>query len=801
MAPENHGIADPSDLLRIQEKINNAVHSGQNRLAMADGLARACLEFPCLECVWIWSVASGTGKMKLEGSAGTTSSVSHLLDNLDSTAGVATHLVVGHEVILDWEDVWGEYSQIFRHANLNQVGVLPLKRGSGTIGAMGFASTTAGDFDHRLLEAMRHTLRLFGLRLEVLELEEHLAVANLNLGEVLGALEDPLIIVSKYGEILKSNFPEQAQDGAEANLDKLLPGGVRILQQYRDHLPTQGLVGGSSLNQSRLIKSNGHLIPVEVAVKKGFWHGQVAYFMSCRDISRQLVMEKERDRLGTAIEQTADSIVITNSSGSIQYTNPAFSELTGYSAEEVLGANPRILKSGRHDREFYGQMWSTIRRGEIWKGRMVNRKKNGEEYWEVISISPVRGSSGIITHYVGVKHDITHEMKLEERLRQSQKLEAIGTLAGGIAHDFNNILYALLGNSQLALDDIPENHPAHLPLMEIVKAGDRGSALVSKMMTFGQRAERQMKVTSLGPIITEVMELTRASLPSTIEIQLNLAEECPDILLDEGQIHQVVLNLCTNAAHAMTPQGGLLSLELENVAILEDTPEEILGVPAGKYLRLKVSDTGLGMDATVMNRIFEPYFTTKKPNEGTGLGLASVHGIVRNHHGRIFVESTLQEGTTFTLYFPVAKVSVPKVKVELQEEKKPMGQGRVMVVDDENMIIDVVVRGLKKMGFQVTGFTDGIEALEVFRENPAAFDVVVTDQTMPGITGFELAAHVSSIRPDLPIILSTGYSKTINESELRMAGISHFLPKPLKINELATLLCEINKPSLTTEEV
>ncbi len=799
MVHDNHGVADPADLLRIQELINQAVHDGPNRMAIAEGLTRACLEFPCLQCVWLWTYQKNTGTMTLEGSAGVDPSVFRILETLPESTAIATHLMVGHEVVEGWEETWGDRARIFRDAGLKQVGVLPLKSGTSLMGAIGFASQTCETFDLRLLVAMRHALRYFGMRLEVLVMEERLSGANLNMKEVFTALDDSLFVVSPDGKILSANIPTAINDQEPAVIDEVLPGGLRILKQYRDHLPTGDFIGGSNLRQSRLIKNNGHLAPVDVSVKKGFWDGQEAYFMSCRDITEQLVIEKERDRLVTAIEQTADSIIITNSSGSIQYTNPAFTNLTGYSAEEVLGANPRILKSTRQDHEFYRQMWSTIRRGETWKGRIINCKKSGEEYWEVATISPVRDTNGIITHFVGVKHDVTHELKLEERLRQSQKLEAIGTLAGGIAHDFNNILYALLGNSQLALDDIPVGHPAHLPLTEIVKAGDRGSALVSKMLAFGQRAEGQMKVCALGPIITEVMELTRASLPATIDIRMTLAEDCPDMLLDETQIHQVILNLCTNAAHAMGAGGGVLSLELEPTTVKEDTPEDILGVVAGDYLRLKISDTGTGMESAVRDRIFEPYFTTKKPNEGTGLGLASVHGIVSNHDGRIFVDSVPHEGTIFTLFFPVTKENVVPDEIEIREENELKGQCRVMVVDDERMITDVVVRGLKKKGFQVVGFMDGIEALEVFRKSPDAFDVVITDQTMPNITGFELAAHLSSIRPDLPIILSTGYSNTIDESDLRTAGISHFLSKPLKIKELAVLLCEINETAVTVK--
>lgn len=795
MSQNEYGVGDPTVLLRIQEQINNAIHTGKSRLSVAESLTRACLEFPCLDCVWLWTYQPGSGQMKLEGTAGADASLLKILDSHPDSSALTTLLVVGHEVIDGWEDAWGDSASKIRDLGFNQVGVLPLNSEKALVGAIGFAARGTDSFDTRLLSTLRHTVRYYGVRLEVLELEEGLEAASENMRQILLTRDDPLFIVDKKGTILRTTLPQNGKKIQGNNVDSVLPGGTRILQQSLDHVPSHAIVGGKSLKQSRLIGNNGHLIPVQVTIKKGFWHGQEAYFMSCRDITEQLVIEKERDRLVTAIEQTADSIVITNSSGSIQYTNPAFSKMTGYAAEEVLGANPRILKSTRHDHDFYRQMWSTIRRGDTWQGRMVNRKKTGEEYWEVATISPVRDSNGIITHYVGVKHDITNELKMEERLRQSQKLEAIGTLAGGIAHDFNNILYALLGNSQLALDDIPESHPAHLPLTEIVKAGDRGSALVAKMLAFGQRSEAQKKVCQLGPIISEVMELSRASLPTTIEIRIDLEEDCPPILLDETQIHQVVLNLCTNAAHAMSDGGGVLSIDLEQTSVKEDTPEDILGVIAGEYLRLTVCDNGCGMESAVVDRIFEPYFTTKKPNEGTGLGLASVHGIVSNHNGRILVDSTPGQGTVFTMFFPVAKETACPVVEKSAENQDLVGQGRVMVVDDERMITDVVVRGLRKKGFQVVGFVDGIEALEVFRKDPDAFDFVITDQTMPNITGFELASHLSSIRPDLPIILSTGYTNTVNESELRTAGVSHFMSKPLKIKHLVALLCEINEQS------
>ena len=801
MAQEKFGCTDPEDLIFIQEQINKAIHSGKKRWAVAKDLTKACLGFPPFDCVWLWTHQAATGEMNLDACTEVKSGLYQMLSSQDDNTTVATHLLVGHEIVVGWEEVWGDQAIVFKESGFNQVGVLPLKSGSTSIGAIGFASREKEPFCPPLLTAMRHTARHYGASLEILEMKKKLGAAGANMAQVLDALDDPIFIVDQSGKILSSNYSLNGDNQKNRNIDAILPGGNNLIQQNLEQLPLKQDSGKSKLKPGRLLGENRSQVPVEVSVKKGIWDGQEACFISCRDITSQLVVEKERDRLVTAIEQTADSIVITNSAGSIQYTNPAFSKLTGYTAEEVLGANPRILKSSQHSKDFYRKMWSTIRRGETWNGRMINRKKTGEEFCEVTSISPVLDTSGVITHYVCVKRDVTNEMKLEERLRHSQKLEAIGTLAGGIAHDFNNILYALLGNSQLALDDIAEDHPAHLPLTEIVKAGERGSALVAKMLAFGQRPEKQMKVCSLVPIIKEAMDLSRASLPSTISIQMELAADSSEMMLDEAQIHQVIINLCGNAAHAMKETGGVLTLNLDLAGVKENTPENLLGVTAGKYLRLSVSDTGCGMDSAVMTRIFEPFFTTKNPNEGAGLGLASVHGIVRNHNGHIFVDSVPAEGSTFTLYFPSAEKVVVPEEIKITEDSQLKGQGRVMVVDDEQMITDVVVRGLSKKGFQVEGFVDGIEALEVFRKDPYAFDVVITDQTMPNITGFELATHLSSIRPDLPIILSTGYSNAVYEKDFRMSGVSHFLSKPLRISELTSLICEINKSSALAKEV
>ncbi len=506
---------------------------------------------------------------------------------------------------------------------------------------------------------------------------------------------------------------------------------------------------------------------------------------------RQEALNADRptDRLSIAIDHLAEGIMITDAEGRIEYTNPAFTKITGYRREEVLGQNPRILKSGQHPDSFYEEMWNTVLRGETWTGRFQNRRKDGVIILEEARISPVRNHAGEITHYVAVKRDVTSEVAMEKKLRESQKLEAIGTLAGGIAHDFNNILYALLGYAQLAEDELEPGTDAHQYLHEIIKAGERASSLVAKMLAFGQRAATSQSEVCLKDVVLETLGLMRASLPATIAIETDLPEDCSFVLADPTQMQQVILNLCTNAGYAMRDTGGTLRVEID--AIVDRFGADRPPNPApGFWARLRVSDTGAGIDPAMAERIFEPYFTTKKSNEGTGLGLAIVHGIVKNHGGEISVESEVDRGTTFTILLPSA-VAAGKTRGMEPDRQDVRGNARVLVVDDEEMIVDVAVRGLTRLGFEVVGMTDGVEAVEVFRRDPMGFDAVVTDQTMPGITGLELAAQMLAIRPDLPLILTTGYCCGDGEAKMREVGIRRLLTKPLRIRDLGEALEEL----------
>ena len=781
-----------SGLLRLQWELAREINGGAEPTAMLENALDIAGGLPGVDGLWVWFLDAECGNMVLRHLRGIDPDTAEHLALLPHDSALCSRLILGNEVVEDWQDAWEEQVNLLRRAGWSDVGVWPLVSGETTIGALGAAAWSGGRLDPAAQLVLRTLALQLGGLVSTARLEADLRNSRYNLSQLFQNFRDYVFIAQASGQILYSNVDDCRQ------LD--LGGGSPVGRHLEDYLPgctgQMGPGGFPAGEESvswtgRLRAADGRLLPVEVRAFEGRWDQAAVRYYLCRDVSHLTAMEKERARLITAIEQSDDSILITNSAGVIQYANQAFTRLTGYSREEVVGAGPSLLKSGYHKPDFYRNMWATLARGETWKGRIVNRKKNGERFTESATISPVRDPNGIITHYVAVKRDMTTEVALENRLRQSQKMEAIGTLAGGLAHDFNNILYALLGYCQLAMDDVPSDHPVWHSLEEIRKAGTRASNLVAKMLTLGCRSEADHIVVDLRPIVQEALDLARASLPTTIEFEVELEDSGCGVKCDPTQIHQVVLNLCTNAEHAMRAAGGRLTVRLEQVNLGRQDLDDLPNLSPGKHMRLTIADTGTGMDAPTLERIFEPYFTTKNPHEGTGLGLATVQGIVQNHEGRIFVDSHPGEGTTFSLYFPVSLGEAVGREETEAPARRVSGGGRVMVVDDERMIVELAAKALTKMGFTVSAYTDGLKALADFSQDPDQVDVVVTDQTMPRLTGFELAAKLLNIRPGLPIIMTTGYSEQLRNVDLAGSGISVLLSKPLKLAKLAEAVSDL----------
>jgi nitrogen-specific signal transduction histidine kinase/ActR/RegA family two-component response regulator len=391
------------------------------------------------------------------------------------------------------------------------------------------------------------------------------------------------------------------------------------------------------------------------------------------------------------------------------------------------------------------------------------------------------------TCMIGLFRDITERIQMEERARQSQKIEAIGTLAGGIAHDFNNILSPIIGYTDLVMDSLPGGSEEASMLNEVKKASYRAKDLVQQILAFSRKSTQEKKPFIIQPIIKEAGKLLRSSIPSSIEIRQDIENNCGPVMCDPTQIHQIVMNLCTNAYHAMLQDGGILEISLSRIIVQREDPLATEGLAAGTYIRLIVSDTGHGMDKKTLTRIFEPYFTTKEKGEGTGLGLSLVQRIVEDHNGKINVYSNRGEGTTFTIYLPEVVLKA-KDMGKGKKETLPRGTEHILLVDDEREIVAMLTRILEKLGYQVTGLTDSIEALECFKANPDQIDLVITDQTMPHMAGSELAKRMLEIKPGFPIILCTGFSSIISEKKAINIGIKKMLMKPVIRSELAKVI-------------
>ncbi len=414
------------------------------------------------------------------------------------------------------------------------------------------------------------------------------------------------------------------------------------------------------------------------------------------DITQRRKSDEARVRLATAVEQAAEAIVITDTRGTILYINPAFEQTTGYTREEALGNNPRILKSGLQDEKFYQRMWATISDGKVWSGRFINRKKDGELFEEDACISPVKDASGNIVNYVAVKRDVTREVTLQRQLLQAQKMEAIGTLAGGIAHDFNNLLQVTLGYSELLLGERTEEDPDHADLQKIFHAAQSGAELVRSLLTFSRKVEPNPVPMSLNTQIRHVQKLLGRTIPKMIDIRLNLAEDLARVNADPAQMEQVLMNMAVNARDAM-PDGGVLTIETENTKLDEEYCKLRAETEPGDYVLLTVSDTGRGMDRKTADHIFEPFFTTKELGRGTGLGLAMVYGIVKQHGGHVVCYSELGKGTVFRVYLPAISSDGESASASFQE-KPPGGTETILLVDDEDMVRDLGVRILKRAG-------------------------------------------------------------------------------------------------------
>jgi PAS domain S-box-containing protein len=505
-------------------------------------------------------------------------------------------------------------------------------------------------------------------------------------------------------------------------------------------------------------------------------------------LDRTVELKENQERLKSILQANPDPVVVYDTQGFPQFISPSFSKVFGWNLEEVRGrAIPFVPKEEKEiSIAKIKEIYST---GKPLKFLTKRFTKSNTILDVNISAAIYKNAAGKTKGLVVNLADITEQIKIEGQLKQAQKMESIGTLAGGIAHDFNNILFPIVGHTEMLLEDISEDSPIRGNLNAIHTSSLRASELVKQILTFSRQESGELRLMKMQPVIKEVLKLVRSTIPTTIEIKQNIHADCGVIKADPTQMHQVIMNLAINAYHAMEKDGGEIKVSLQEIELkLHDTIN--LDVIPGVYVCLTITDTGIGMDKNLTDKIFDPFFTTKEKGKGTGMGLSVIHGIVKNMNGAVKVNSKPGKGTEFYVYLPVEKnfseQQVTHSKIEMR-----MGTEQILLVDDEKAILTMEKQMLERLGYNVTSRTSSTDALEVFRDDPDKFDIVITDMAMPNMSGGKLSVELTKIRSDIPILICTGFSETMSEEKAASIGIKGFLLKPIVMRDLAQKIREV----------
>ncbi|MBL6947377.1 MAG: PAS domain S-box protein [Rhodospirillales bacterium] len=551
------------------------------------------------------------------------------------------------------------------------------------------------------------------------------------------------------------------------------------------------------------VRKDGSIVTVLNIARVVKWEGNQAIQNAVLDISdRKQAEEKilqEKERAENFLRIAGTSIVALSAQGTITLINRKGCEILGYDLIELIGTNWLEKIVPEEDREAFQKEFSDILSGktapELQRESEV-LTKSGEHRKIDWHITVVRDHEGVITGTLSSGEDITDRERtqreretLQSQLRQADKLKTIGTLAGGIAHDFNNILTPIIGYSHMALSEVEDGSQVHSDIQRVVKGAGRAKELVNQILTFSRRSDPEMAPVKPYVIVNEALKLIEASCPANIEVEAVINEDCPPVMGDQSQLHQVVMNLCTNAFRAMEEKGGRLTVALGPFEVGPKFARHRKDDVRGKYLKLSIRDTGRGMSPDTLERIFEPFYTTRGVGEGTGMGLATVHGIVTGHGGEIFVDSRVGEGTTFDVYLPQTRIEIKEG--DTTDETVPKGAEHILFVDDEEDITELARELLERAGYTVTTENDSSDALKRFSQDPDAFDIIVTDQAMPKMYGVNLAEEIFKVRPGFPVILISGFADTMTLENVQDRGIRDFLLKPLVGYELAQAIRQI----------
>ncbi len=550
--------------------------------------------------------------------------------------------------------------------------------------------------------------------------------------------------------------------------------GKHIEQFCTERVGKDGVVFDVSLSVSPLRDGNGSLVGASAII---------------RDITAQKKANEQLTLQSAALEAAANAILIADAEGTIVWVNDAFTHLTGYQRDEVVGRKPRILKSGEQPPSFYTDLWSTIKSGRVWQGEVVNKRKDGSTYREEMTITPVvQGENGKASYFIAIKQDITAKKTLEQQLHQAQKMEAIGRLAGGVAHDFNNMLGVITGYSELLKSRNDLDELALYQIDEIHAAANRAVSLTRQLLAFSRKQIVQPRIMDLNESVSSLTKMLRRLIGDDIELTIRLSENETRIKADSGQVEQVIMNLAINARDAM-PNGGKLIIETEVCTLDESYAFKHKPVKPGTYVRLSLTDTGSGMDKDTMSHLFEPFFTTKELGRGTGLGLSIVYGIVKQAEGYIWVYSEPAHGTCFKIYFPLQAEKVESVTPAVFRRSK-VGTETILLVEDDDNFRTLLGGYLSRLGYKVLQSSNGKEALDRLSEHSTTLDALIADIMMPGMNGRDVAETLLLRFPDLKVLYMSGYTHdgAVQTRVLRAGEL--FLQKPFGLAELSTKLRE-----------
>jgi len=672
----------------------------------------------------------------------------------------------------------------------------------------------------------------FGKKIEVVAMsdthaENQIFLANIELSKQIARLEKALLEKENAGEALQDSEKryrrlfESAKDGIlilDAVTGKVVDANPFLLQLLGyshealcgKHIWELGVFKdiAASKDAFQALQDNEYIryedLPLEtqegqsIAVEfvSNVYLVDHSKVIQCniRDITAQKRAKAERTRLMAAIEQVGEGIFVTDAQGTIQFVNPAFKRMTGYSGEEAVGQNLRILKSGEQDELLYRNLWETVSGGTTWSGRMVNKRKDGTLYTEETTISPVRDALGQIVNYVAVGRDITEHLRLEGQFLQAQKMEAVGLLAGGVAHDYNNMLTVILGYAELALRKVDPDQPLHGDLEEIIKAARRSTDITRQLLIFARKQTIIPVALDLNQTVESMLTMLRRLIGEDIDLVWLPEKGLGPVKMDPTQVDQILANLCVNARDAIAGIGKI-TIETGSSVFDEAYCADHLGFVPGDYALLAVSDNGCGMDKKTKDQIFEPFFTSKEVGQGTGLGLSMVYGIVKQNNGFLNVYSEPGCGSTFRVYLPREAAQVVDARRERAVEIPPSHGETVLLVEDEPALLKMGTMMLEKLGYRVLAAGTPDEAIALAEEHMAELHLLLTDVVMPGMNGKDLAERLHVLCPDMKILFMSGYSVNVIGAQWVMDEGVNFIEKPFSMKDLGVKVAEVLRGS------